>query len=76
MADKNERKRILQMVKDGTMTLDEAAELLDAFEEADSSLVQSLASVEKKKPKYKFLRVEVDAAEAPGSKKREMPRCG
>ena len=34
MADKNERKRILQMVKDGTMTLDEAAELLDAFDEA------------------------------------------
>ena len=69
MADKNERKRILQMVKDGTMTLDEAAELLDAVEEADSSLVQSLAPVEKKKPKYKFLRVEVDAAEDPGSKK-------
>lgn len=58
MADREKRQRILQMVKDGVISLDEAQELLDALDAPQEE--QALEPAAPKTP-HKFLRVVVDS---------------
>ncbi len=59
MTEQQNRQRILQMMKDGLIELDEAAELLAALDK--NSVAEQPAPVSKEKSKYKYLKVVVDA---------------
>jgi pectate lyase len=64
--EENGRTRILQMLKAGVITVDEAEELLRALETKEPTAEQTVAFKDTRGRKNKKLRVQVDAGENEG----------
>jgi hypothetical protein len=59
----SEKNRILQMVRDGKISVDEGLELLGALDETDAKAAQAAAQGPSAKTRDRFLRVRVDSAD-------------